>query len=508
MKSNDTFGELTVLYDDPDRPRYVVCKCSCGNIKSIHKYSLTSGKTKSCGHNTTGFKDLTEQVFGELRVEEYMGKSMWKCICSCGKEHIVHRQYLTSGEIKSCGHKKQADFNTIRNEMIGKKFGHLTVLRYVGNKTYECQCDCENKTIVKVLKHNLDSGNTYSCGCVGNGRALDKDEMLDKIKDFTFRNNKKPNVTELESIFNIKWNQIRVYVNRYNLNDYIDNTYDSKYEIEIASLLKGAIVHDRSVLNGQEIDFYIPDKKLAIEFNGNYFHSELYKDKKYHQNKTLECAKLGIKLIHIFEYEWNDTSTHSKLERLILNEINEPTVIMGRKCKVGIIDACKAREFCNKYHLQGYVNSEINIGCFSDNKLIGVMTFGKPRFNSNYQYELYRLCWKDNIRVIGGIEKLFRYFIDNFDVESIVTYCDISKFNGNSYTKLGFKACENDLTPPNYVWANIYNNDIKTRYQTQKHKLIKQGLGTENQTEVEIMHSLDYYRIYDSGNIKLYWVRN
>ena len=136
------------------------------------------------------------------------------------------------------------------------------------------------------------------------------------------------------------------------------------------------------------------------------------------------------------------------------------------------------------------------------------MTFGKPRFNNNYQYELYRLCWKDNIRVIGGLEKLFKYFIDNFDVDSVVTYCDISKFNGNSYTKIGFKTCEDSITLPNYVWVNIYNNDIKTRYQTQKHKLIEQGLGTESETEAEIMHNLDYYRIYDSGNIKLYWVRN
>lgn len=508
MKSGDKFNELTVLYDDPDRPRHVVCKCSCGNIKSIHKYSLTSGKTKSCGHNTTGFKDLTGQTFGELKVEEYMGKSMWKCICSCGKEHIVHRQNLLRGEIKSCGHKKQDDFNNIRSEMIGKKFGHLTVLRYIGNKKYECQCDCDNRTIINVFKHNLDSRGTYSCGCIGNGRALDKDEMLNKIKDFTFRNNRKPNMVDLENIFNIKWSQIRLYVNRYNFNDYIDNKYSSKYEAEIASLLKGAIVHDRYALNGQELDFYIPDKKLAIEFNGNYFHSELYKDRKYHQNKTIECAKLGIRLIHIFEYEWDDASTHSKLEKLLLNETNKPVVIMGRKCKVELIDAYRAREFCNKYHLQGYVNSEINIGCISENELIGIMTFGKPRFNNNYQYELYGLCWKDNIRVIGGLEKLFKYFIDNFDVDSVVTYCDISKFNGNSYTKIGFKTCEDSITLPNYVWVNIYNNDIKTRYQTQKHKLIEQGLGTESETEAEIMHNLDYYRIYDSGNIKLYWVRN
>lgn len=348
----------------------------------------------------------------------------------------------------------------------------------------------------------------YSCGCVGNGRALTSEYILDNIKEFTLKNNKKPNAKDLEDIFNINWSQIRIYINRYNLYNFIDNTYSSKYEMEIASLLKNAIPHNRSILNGQELDFYIPEKKLAIEFNGNYFHSELFKYKYYHQNKTLDCAKIGIKLIHIFEYEWNDEDTHEKLKRLLLSEINEQQVIMGRKCKVQLIEATLAREFCNKYHLQCYVNSEINIGCYFNDNLIGVMTFGSPRFNKEYQYELYRLCWKDGLRVIGGLEKMFKYFTDNFEPYSIITYCNIAKFNGNSYLKLGFITDKDSITPPNYVWINIYNNDVKTRYQTQKHKLIEQGLGTEEQTETEIMQSLNYYRVYDSGNIKLYWVRN
>ena len=508
MKDGDKFGELTVLYDDPDKPRHVICKCSCGNIKSIHKYSLTSGKTKSCGHNTTGFKDLTGRKFGELTAIEYLGNSIWRCKCSCKKEHNVHRRYLLNGEIKSCGHKKDEKFNQIRNDMIGKKFGHLTVLKYIGNKKYECQCDCENKTIVKVFKHNLESGSTYSCGCVGNGRALTSEYIIDNIKEFTLKNNKKPNAKDLEDIFNINWSQIRIYINRYNLYNFIDNTYSSKYEMEIASLLKNAIPHNRSILNGQELDFYIPEKKLAIEFNGDYFHSELFKDKYYHQNKTIECAKQGIRLIHIFEYEWRNEVTHQKLQNMINDIFSEPDIIMARKCKITLIDKVNAKEFCQKYHLQGYVNSTVNIGCEYNNELVGVMTFGTPRFNNNYDWELLRLCWKNGVRVTGGAERLFKYFINHYKPESILSYCNISKFTGRVYSKLGFVTDNKCITQPNYVWVNSYNKDVKTRYQTQKHKLIEQGLGTEEQTETEIMQSLNYYRVYDSGNIKLYWVNN
>lgn len=502
-----TFGELKVLRKDENKPRYLICRCSCNKEKSIHYYSLVSGKTKSCGHNTTNFKDLTNQQFGELIAIEYLGNSKWKCKCSCGKEHIVHRQYLLNGEIKSCGHLKQEQYECIRSSMIGRKFGHLTILRYLGDKKYECQCDCENKTIVSVFKHNLESGSTYSCGCVGNGRALDNEYMLSKITKFTTEYGKKPNVIDLEKLFAINWSQIRVYVSRYNLYKYIDNTYSSKYEMEISSILQDAIPHDRKTLNGQELDFYLPEKNLAIEFNGNYFHSDLFKDKYYHQNKTIECSKLGIRLIHIFEYEWTNPIMHDKLVNLIISELNAPQIIMGRKCNIHIINAKLARKFCNKYHLQGYINSEVNVGCYYNNELIGLMTFGKPRFNTNYQYELYRLCWKDSIRVIGGLEKLFRFFVNNYNVQSIITYCDISKFTGNSYTKLGFTTDKNSITKPNYVWVNLYTDDVKTRYQAQKHKLIEQGLGTKEQTETEIMQSLNYCKVYDSGNIKLYWIK-
>lgn len=108
--------------------------------------------------------------------------------------------------------------------------------------------------------------------------------------------------------------------------------------------------------------------------------------------------------------------------------------------------------------------------------------------------------------MVGGSEKLFKYFINNYNPESIISYCDISKFTAGVYMRLGFSFTSKDLTSPNYIW---YNKDkVLTRYQTQKHKLIKLGLGTEKQTENEIMYGLGYIKIYDSGNIKFSWYKN
>ena len=134
------------------------------------------------------------------------------------------------------------------------------------------------------------------------------------------------------------------------------------------------------------------------------------------------------------------------------------------------------------------------------------MTFSTPRFNNNYQYELVRLCW--NSQVVGGTEKLFKYFIENYNPENIITYCDLSKFTGAVYDRIGFTLVKNEeITEPNYVWVHSKKNTKLTRYQTQKHKLVEQGFGTIEQTEDEIMKSLGFLKIYDCGNFKFEWKR-
>jgi hypothetical protein len=181
-------------------------------------------------------------------------------------------------------------------------------------------------------------------------------------------------------------------------------------------------------------------------------------------------------------------------------------IVYARNTVVKSITSEEAQQFLEKYHLQGAINSEVNIGCLYRNELIGVMTFGKPRFNSNYEWELHRMCWKPDKIITGGLEKMFSYFKKTFNPQSIITYCDVAKFTGNSYYKMNFKLIQpNPITEPNYVWVLQRDNLILSRYQTMKQKLLDQGLGTKDQTENEIMESLNFLKVYDSGNIKLEW---
>ena len=219
------------------------------------------------------------------------------------------------------------------------------------------------------------------------------------------------------------------------------------------------------------------------------------------------ALKNRIRLIHIFEYEWNDKRKQRILKEMIYGVIaNNRNTVYARNCIISKIDTSVEREFLERHHLQGCVASNIAYGCYYNNKLIGVMTFGKPRFNQSFEYELLRLTWDAQYDVIGGAERLYKHFINEVNPKSIVSYCDLSKFNGNVYFRLGFKTEISNISRPNYVWVKSYENIVKSRYQTQKHKLLEDGLGKYGNTEDEIMDNLGFLKIYDSGNIRFEWL--
>jgi len=270
----------------------------------------------------------------------------------------------------------------------------------------------------------------------------------EQLRNFILTNfNEYPTIKELSYKLNIGTCMTARKIHKFNLERYIDyNSGRSNAEKEVRDFIytiyNGEIqIKNRSILsNNKEIDIYIPEKKIAIEFNGTYWHSSIYKDEKYHQNKSLECNEKGIRLIHIFEYEWNNKGLQEKLKQYLKNIIcNDKYIIYARETSVNdIINKDSVLEFLNTNHLQGYFYSDINIGLTYKDNLIALMTFGKPRFNNYYQYELIRMAFKNGVNIVGGSEKLFAYFIKKYNPDSIISYCNISKFTGNVYNKLGF----------------------------------------------------------------------
>lgn len=529
--TNQRFGSLVAL-------EYVgnqswLCQCDCGKQKVIRAHSLRSGLTKSCGECNL-IPILIGQHFGEWEVIEYSGNGYYKCKCSCGVIKDVQGKYLRSGTSKSCGHKYD-------NSLIGKQFGDWTVLKYAGKNRYLCQCICGNQK--EVLTQHLKNGRSKGCGCASKERKqqsfkqtmqtkyneistkkinnpreqwiLDTLNNQEKFKEFLIKYyNKygsKPTINQLTIILKTSYSNIQKAIHRYSLEEYT-GMYNEFSELEkelydyIKSIYNGKILeNNRTIIPPLELDIFLPDKNIAIEFNGTYWHSDKVKPKDYHRYKSLKCAEHRIQLIHIYEYEW--LNNKDMIKQYLKDILQENNRIYAKDTTIGIPSIEEEREFLNNNHLQGYVASSIKYGLYYNSELIGIMTFGNPRFNNNYQYELIRLAWKSGITVIGGAEKLFKYFVFNYKPISIISYCDFSKFLGNIYSRLGFKISDKKFTPCNYVWIDR-NNQVIPRYKTMKSKLISQNLGTLDMTEVEIMESLGCYRVFDCGNLIFEWHSN
>jgi len=265
------------------------------------------------------------------------------------------------------------------------------------------------------------------------------------------------------------------------------NLYNINYDIK-----------NKNILNGLELDIYIPEHNLAIEMNGVYWHNELYKDENYHLNKTLLCKEKGIQLLHIWEDDWKYKC--NIIKSIILNKLSLlKTKIYARKCKIKQVESKQAREFLDINHIQGYSPSQLKLGLFYENELVSLMTFGWRYTNSKKEYELIRFCNKINFNIIGAASKLFCHFLKNQNIECITSYADISLFSGSIYEKLGF--IKSHLSKPNYFW--VVKGVRKHRFNFNKQKLVKEGFDA-NKTEIEIMHERGYYRVFSCGQEK--WI--
>jgi G:T-mismatch repair DNA endonuclease (very short patch repair protein) len=274
----------------------------------------------------------------------------------------------------------------------------------------------------------------------------------------------------------------------------------SSFEIEVGNFLKDLGIsfekRNRTILDGLELDYYLPDYNLAIECNGLYWHNELFKSKKYHINKTNMCKSKSINLVHIWEDDWNNKNLIVK--SVLKNKLNfTNNIVYARECEIRTVDISYYKNFLDENHIQGYSSSSYNIGLFYKNELVSLMTFGWRRTNNKREYELIRFCNKLNFSVIGSASKLFNFFLRDKSEHYVVSYCDISMFTGNLYKKLGFKKV--GLSDPNYYW--IVDGIRRHRYNYSKRKLVKRGFDP-NKTEVEIMNELGYWRIFSTGQEK------
>lgn len=251
---------------------------------------------------------------------------------------------------------------------------------------------------------------------------------------------------------------------------------------------------DRSF--GIELDILISSHNIAIEYNGLYWHSELFKNSQYHLNKTKICNDNGIRLIHIWEDDW--LFRRDIVKSIILNSLGySKNKIYARKCNIRTITSKEKDDFLDQNHIQGKSVSGVNLGLEYQGELVSVMTFGKRNINSKQEYELVRFCNKKYTVVVGSASKIFKRFIKNWGCNYIISYADVSHFTGDLYLKLGFQLSHR--SKPNYWW--VVGGIRYHRFTYNKKRLVKEG-ADPSKTEVSIMYDKGNFRIFGCGQDK------
>lgn len=292
----------------------------------------------------------------------------------------------------------------------------------------------------------------------------------------------------------------------YNLEEFKSISY---YEVIIDNYLKelgieNVVRNTRKIIAPKELDFYLPDYNVAIEVNGLKWHAEgLGKDSKYHLDKLNACKKQGVELIHIFQDEMDNSLDIVK--SIIASKLNKITkVVYARNTIVKEIPYSDAAEFLNKNHLQRASKGTFcNLGLFDKQSgdLVSVMTFKTGARG----IELSRFVTRTGTQVVGGANKLFKYFVKTHNnVDKIYTYSDKRYFTGNVYEHLGFERKTD--TQPGY-WYFKGTNKREHRLNYTKSALLKKYPGMTG-TESEIMKQLGYDRIWDCGNYSFEWNRH
>lgn len=249
------------------------------------------------------------KVSSETKKERYgdesynnIKKHKSTCLERYGDESFTNREKCRETMIEKYG------VESVGESLEFRKKSNETMIKLYGSKT-----PLESSTIrQKIIDNRFQKTGYYSNKQLHISKEII--EILynkDKLMSFIEKQDNKT-IIELSKKLGIDGVTLRNYVSKYDIDDMIIyRPQESSYELELFNLYPILKKHNRCILDGKEIDLYDEKKNIGIEFNGNFWHNELHKDKSYHQEKSLLAESKGIFLYHIFEYEW-DTKRESK----------------------------------------------------------------------------------------------------------------------------------------------------------------------------------------------------
>lgn len=343
-----------------------------------------------------------------------------------------------------------------------------------------------------------------------NEAVTKRQQFIDKIKETCIERYGVPSVMQDGEIksrvretclkkYGVDWNCMRDEAH----NSRNTNSGPNEFFASLLDLV--GISYEREYIVGSKsFDFRIG--KYLVEINPSATHNVTWNpfggkiiQKDYHLEKTKIGVDAGFQVIHV--WDWDDINK-------IVNIVCDKQRIYARKCQIELISTNELNDFLETYHLQGTCRGQkIRIGLKYLGELVGIMTFGKPRYNGQHEWELLRLNF-GKYNIIGGAEKMMAYFVRKYNPKSIISYCDNSKFTGLVYSRMGF--IKSDKCLPSKHWYNCRTNTHITNnllMQRGFDQLFGTSYGKSRSNE-DLMRENGFVEIFDAGQIKWVWSKN
>ena len=458
-------------------------------IEELQKYNLENKSPDQKRKETNIIKYGVENVFQNKDIKDKIKKTN---IERFGVDHPLKSEEIKE-KIKATNLERYGCEHVFQNKETKEKIYSSNI------EKYGCKSPMQNDQIKERMIKNFS--NSINNDEKGFYKLIN---LLRNNKDF-WKDLKTCNLTNIAEKYNLNYNSLATRLGK----DEFRKKYNEYYSFPrmqkqkelfntILSLGEDASFNERKEIKNLELDIFVKDKKIAIEFNGSLWHSEYILDpnkaKNKHHNKYLECLKNGIVLINIFEKQWDERKNQ------ILNFIKSKlkinkNIIGAREC---VVSEEKCKDFFNDNHIQGYSKRAVkSFSLIYNGEVVGgILASSHHRENDKTKIVLSRLCFKDDFTIIGGSERLFEYFkkwskINGY--KEIVSWSDNSLTDGEIYKRLKFNL-KKESKPDYFFWDFSKNKYVSKQSLKNVLKNRPSGLSLR-----EFEKQLNYYRIWDCG---------
>lgn len=472
---------------------YVVYKdngiCKYGNKKKLKSFEGFSfcGKTGSCTCAKESVSNNVSQSKKSLTQEQIELSNLKREQTSLKKYGVKN-----NGQIQNAlNAHKEFYLNKDKVSEVTVRIKNTKLKKY-GSSTFNNREKAEQTCIEKYGIKNV---------CVFSEDNKNPNLDILKNKEELSKFFPKMSVTEIAKKLNVWEGTVYRYLNQHGFRE----PYKSTFEQEIVSYLNTLGIYNietnKRTIIGKELDIFLPDYNLAIEYNGVYWHHDKipHITKSYHYDKFINCEKNNIELLTIFSDSWENKKGIWKEKIKAKLHLSEKK-IYARKTYIKELKISETKDFLNNNHIQGYCVSQIAYGLYYENNLVAIMTFSKNRigFGNKFDENIYELVrYVTDRNVIGGASKLLKHFLKKHNPNKIISYSDNQYSVGNLYKKLGFSLKNENKC--GYWYYDPFNKKMYHRYNFAKHLLVEEGFDP-SKTEKEIMDERGFLRIWDCGS--------